>query len=110
MKIACRWPGGHNLVLTRPNGQHIVIHLNGPPGGPTMMPFDMRDRPSREAAHLLHKRVLDTVKRLKLSAGNAFAPDEYATTDVSGQFWNEWYAKNKDFDIVKDRMVFSLEH
>lgn len=109
MRVACRWPGYHDLVVNRPNGQTpLVKRLNGAPGAPTMLPSVLRDRPSREAASLLNKNVVDTVKKLKMSSDNDFEASEYGVTDVPDAFWHMWHHQNKDFDVVKHKFVFAL--
>lgn len=109
MRVACRWPGYHDLVVNLPNGQKpMVIRLNGAPGAPTTMPMNLRNRPSREAAHQLSKQVVDTVKKLKSNSGDDFESHEYGVTEVQNASWHLWYEQNKDFDVIKHRFVFSL--
>src|SRR5258705_13542925 len=99
MQIACRWPGGHNMVVPRPDAPPMVIHLNGPVGESVLLkPINMARPPSADVATLAQKRVADTVRRMQDSAGNQFGPSDYGGTGVSGQFGNEWDAQDKDFD------------
>jgi hypothetical protein len=108
-KIACRWPGGMTIAVSRPGGQPLTVQLAGPPGEPSLMPAEEgRRAPSRDVATALHKAVADTVKRLQQSSSREFDAEEYGVTDVSGQFWAEWFAENQGFDAVVHRMVFEL--
>jgi hypothetical protein len=108
-KIACRWPGGTTLAVFRPGAEPITVKLNGPPGEPSLFPQENRVRPSLKVAALAHKRVVDTVKRMQDSAGEEFIHlQDYGVTEVPGSFWNAWLEANREFDIVKQRMVFAL--
>lgn len=107
--IACRWPGGMTLALMRPAGvPPLTVTLAGPPGVPSLLPPETKEPPSRHAATMLHKTVVDTVRRMQESSSRDHEPTEYGVTEVSGAFWSEWQAQNAGFDVVRHRMVFEL--
>lgn len=107
VKVGCRWPGGMTIALQRPSGS-LTVHLEGPPGEPSLLP-KTAEVPSRYAATALHKRVVDTVKRMEMTAGDTLnAEIDYRVTEVSGAFWSEWYAKNAELDVIRHRMVFEV--
>lgn len=97
------------LALHRPNGRAITVQLSGPAGEPTLLPQSEAVRtPSRDVATATHKRVVDTVSRLKQTATQDFAVHEYGVTDISDAFWQEWFAANQTFDVITQRMVFEV--
>ncbi len=93
----------------RPDVPPVVIRLNGPAGEPALIQtINMARPPSQDVATLAQKRVVDTMKRMQDTVDDAFGFADYGVTEISGQFWNEWYAQNKDYDIVTQRVVFAL--
>ena len=95
------------LCLPRPDAAPLTCRLEGPPGEPQMLPMGFKGAPSRDAAALLTKQTVDTIKLMQDTAWTEL--EDYRVTEVSGAFWAEWYAQNKDFDVVTQRMVFPLE-
>jgi hypothetical protein len=104
--VACRWPSGLTIAVPRPGAPPLTFKLNGPPGQPATLPPAYRGAPSREAAAMLHKQVVDTVKLMKDTANTEL--EEWRTTEVPGDVWAAWYAAHADTDAVRDRMVFAL--
>jgi hypothetical protein len=110
MKIACRWPGGIDLLLVRTNAPNQTIKLAGPKGSMSVLPpFMQKGRPSRNAATLTQTAMADTVKTLMDTVSDEYDPRQYGVTEVPYDFWNAWFALNRDNDIVVYDMVFSLE-
>jgi hypothetical protein len=110
MKVACRFPGGMTIAVTRSHGDPLTVHLNGPSGTPSVLPppTSIKNLPSHYVATALHKKVVDTVKRLQDTSANEFSASDYGVTEVSGSFWNTYLAQNLEFDVIKHKMVFPL--
>lgn len=108
MRVGCRWPGGMTIFVKRSGGDPITVKLTGPSGKPSVLPKTTKKLPSQYVAHLWHKQVVDTVHQMKETSALDPEPMDYGVTEISGAFWDEWFAQNADFDVVKHRMVFAL--
>lgn len=107
--IACRWPGGTNLVLKKNDLKHVVVHVNGPPGSPQETPVGGGNPlKSRHAALGMHKRILDTLDRMKGSKEHPIERMNYVVTEVNDQFWSAWYEQNEKYDLVQHKIVFAM--
>lgn len=103
MRIACRWPGGMDILIPK---TRYVVHLNGPRGVPTIQSILGRSAPSLRVATAAQKAVADTIKRLESTKDGPYASNEYGVTDVPDHLWNAWHAAHVEMDAVKLNMVF----
>ena len=94
--VACKIPAGLVLSLDRMvEGQEPV--MGG--GWKTVK----RAEPIGEPVRLLGPRKLVGELQRNLVAGYAL------TYGVSREFWDAWYAANRETDLVRNRMVFAHE-
>lgn len=111
MKIACRFPGGMTIMTPGVLGApHRIVRLDGPPNAPSALPpARSRGIPAVTAAASIRKSVAAALTSITDTADGPHGPHDYGVTEVPGDFWAAWLAQNREFDVVKKRMVFALE-
>lgn len=83
-----------------------TFFVSGPPGQPTLMSPVVRGAPSRNAAALAAKQVVDTMQAMRTTAEDPNAL--CSVTDVPADFWIAWYAQNEDNEVCTYRLVYPL--
>jgi hypothetical protein len=99
------------IAVTRPHGNPLTIRLAGPSGVPSVVPkvARLKDLPSHYVATQVHKQVVDQVKYMQDTSALPANEMDYGVTEVPGSLWAQWLAQNSEFDVVRHKMVFSLD-